>query len=132
MPPQEMRGLTQFISDIRSCRVRELEEKRINKEMAHIRQKFKGMGIGESGRTRLWTEPGSTDGNLSGYDRKKYLAKICFTYILGYPVDIGHMEAVNLVSSTKYSEKQIVSICSLYARNAWLTIELKMTRGILH
>lgn len=29
-------------ADLRSCRVRELEEKRINKEMAHIRQKFKG------------------------------------------------------------------------------------------
>lgn len=36
------------------------------------------------------------------------LSKIVFTYILGYPVDIGHMEAVNLISSTKYSEKQIV------------------------
>lgn len=37
-----MRGLTQYIADLRACRVRELEEKRINKEMAHIRQKFKG------------------------------------------------------------------------------------------
>jgi hypothetical protein len=27
---------------LRACRVRELEEKRINKEMAHIRQKFRG------------------------------------------------------------------------------------------
>jgi AP-2 complex subunit alpha len=39
---EEMRGLTQYIADLRACRVRELEEKRINKEMAHIRQKFKG------------------------------------------------------------------------------------------
>ena len=30
-----------------------------------------------------------------------------FTYILGYKVDVGHMEAINLISSTKYSEKQI-------------------------
>lgn len=37
-----MRGLTQYIADLRACRVRELEEKRINKEMAHIRGKFKG------------------------------------------------------------------------------------------
>jgi len=56
--------------------------------MANIRQKFK-------------------EGNLDGYSKKKYLAKIIFTYILGYPVDVGHMEAVNLISSTKYSEKQI-------------------------
>lgn len=58
--------------------------------MAHIRQKFK-------------------DGNLDGYQKKKYLAKVVFTYILGYKVDIGHMEAINLISSSKYSEKQIVS-----------------------
>ncbi|KAI6031819.1 adaptin N terminal region-domain-containing protein [Pisolithus microcarpus] len=83
-----MRGLTQFIADIRGARVRELEEKRINKEMANIRKKFK-------------------DGNLDGYQKKKYVAKIIFTYILGYKVDIGHLEAVNLISSSKYSEKQI-------------------------
>ncbi|KAK7064230.1 adaptin N terminal region-domain-containing protein [Favolaschia claudopus] len=80
--------LHQFIADIRSARVRELEEKRINKEMANIRKKFK-------------------DGNLDGYQKKKYVAKIIFTYILGYKVDVGHMEAVNLISSSKYSEKQI-------------------------
>ncbi|KAG9016735.1 hypothetical protein FRB90_002337 [Tulasnella sp. 427] len=83
-----MRGLTQFIADIRASRVRELEEKRINKEMANIRKKFK-------------------DASLTSTQRKKYVAKIIFTYILGYKVDIGHMEAVNLISSSKYSEKQI-------------------------
>ncbi|KAI0322331.1 Adaptor protein complex AP-2 alpha subunit [Amylostereum chailletii] len=83
-----MRGLTQFIADIRGARVRDLEEKRINKEMANIRKKFK-------------------DGNLDGYQKKKYVAKVLYTYILGYKVDVGHMEAVNLISSHKYSEKQI-------------------------
>lgn len=39
---------------------------------------------------------------------RRYVAKIIFTYILGYKVDVGHMEAVNLISSPKYSEKQIV------------------------
>lgn len=82
----------QYISDLRACRVRELEEKRVNREMAHIRQKFK-------------------DGNLDGYQKKKYLSKVVFTYILGYKVDVGHMEAVNLISSNKYSEKQIVRSC---------------------
>ena len=46
---------------------------------------------------------------MDGYQKKKYLSKVVFTYILGYQVDVGHMEAVNLISSTKYSEKQIVS-----------------------
>ena len=32
-----MRGLVQFISDLRNARARELEEKRINKELANIR-----------------------------------------------------------------------------------------------
>lgn len=39
---------------------------------------------------------------------QRYVAKVIFTYILGYKVDVGHMEAVNLISSPKYSEKQIV------------------------
>ena len=34
--------MLQFIADIRGARVRELEEKRINKEMANIRKRFKG------------------------------------------------------------------------------------------
>ncbi|KAJ7487600.1 adaptin N terminal region-domain-containing protein [Mycena galericulata] len=86
-----MRGLTQFIADIRGARVRELEEKRINKEMANIRKKFKGR------RLPALREEGLIE----------YVAKIIFTYILGYKVDVGHMEAVNLISSPKYSEKQI-------------------------
>ena len=40
----------------------------------------------------------------------RYVAKVIFTYILGYKVDVGHMEAVNLISSSKYSEKQIVRV----------------------
>ncbi|KAK4108682.1 AP-2 complex subunit alpha-like protein [Canariomyces notabilis] len=83
-----MRGLVQFIADLRNARARELEEKRINKELANIRQKFK-------------------DGNLSGYHKKKYVCKLLYIYILGWNVDFGHLEAVNLISATKYSEKQI-------------------------
>ncbi|QPH06253.1 hypothetical protein C2857_004614 [Epichloe festucae Fl1] len=83
-----MRGLVQFIADLRNARARELEEKRINKELANIRQKFK-------------------DGNLSGYHKKKYVCKFLYIYILGWDVDFGHLEAVNLISAQKYSEKQI-------------------------
>jgi AP-2 complex subunit alpha len=83
-----MRGLVSFIADLRNARARELEEKRINKELANIRQKFKG-------------------GSLSGYDKKKYVCKLLYIYILGWNVDFGHLEAVNLISASKYSEKQI-------------------------
>ncbi|KAI7520895.1 hypothetical protein KC331_g20011, partial [Hortaea werneckii] len=60
-----MRGLVSFIADLRNARARELEEKRINKELANIRQKFKG-------------------GNLTGYDKKKYVCKLLYIYILGW------------------------------------------------
>ena len=83
-----MRGLVQFIADLRNARARELEEKRVNKELANIRQKFKS-------------------GNLNGYQKKKYVCKLLYVYIQGYDVDFGHLEAVNLISSPKYSEKQI-------------------------
>lgn len=83
-----MRGLVQFIADLRNARARELEEKRVNKELANIRQKFRG-------------------GSLNGYQKKKYVCKLLYVYIQGYDVDFGHLEAVNLISSTKYSEKQI-------------------------
>jgi AP-2 complex subunit alpha len=49
-----------------------------------------------------------TDPQLSSYQRKKYVAKLIFVYILGYKVDVGHFEAANLVTSNKYTEKQIV------------------------
>ncbi|KAL9078496.1 MAG: hypothetical protein Q9157_002584 [Trypethelium eluteriae] len=83
-----MRGLVSFIADLRNARARELEEKRINKELANIRHKFK-------------------DAGLNGYQKKKYVCKLLYIYILGWNVDFGHLEAVNLVSSNKYSEKQI-------------------------
>ncbi|CZT07549.1 related to alpha-adaptin C [Rhynchosporium agropyri] len=83
-----MRGLVQFIADLRNARARELEEKRINKELANIRTKFR-------------------DGNLNGYHKKKYVCKLLYIYILGWNVDFGHLEAVNLISANKYSEKQI-------------------------
>nr|CAG4651585.1 EOG090X0109 [Triops cancriformis] len=102
-----MRGLAVFISDIRNCKTtehlcvtkiiinsdlgksKEAEIKRINKELANIRSKFKG------------------DKTLDGYQKKKYVCKLLFIFLLGHDIDFGHMEAVNLLSSNKYTEKQI-------------------------
>lgn len=33
--------------------------------------------------------------------------QLLYIYILGWNVDFGHLEAVNLISANKYSEKQI-------------------------
>jgi AP-2 complex subunit alpha len=90
--------------------VRELEEKRINKEMANIRSKFKGTDSCWLGTIPKYWTLFFLEGNLNGYQKKKYVCKLLYMYILGWDIDFGHMEAVNLISSPKYSEKQIVSL----------------------
>lgn len=46
---------------------------------------------------------------LSPYEKKKYVWKMLYIYMLGYDVDFGHMEAVSLISAPKYPEKQVKS-----------------------
>ena len=48
------------------------------------------------------------DKTLDGYQKKKYVCKLLFIFLLGHDIDFGHMEAVNLLSSNRYTEKQIV------------------------
>lgn len=48
------------------------------------------------------------DKTLDGYQKKKYVCKLLFIFLLGHDIDFGHMEAVNLLSSNKYMEKHIV------------------------
>jgi Adaptin N terminal region len=65
------------------------EVKRVNKELAHIRSKF--------------SKP-----KLDGYNLRKYVWKLVYMYMLGYDVDIGHMQAVNLTASNNFLEKLAV------------------------
>ncbi|KAF8355653.1 hypothetical protein PRIPAC_97276 [Pristionchus pacificus] len=76
-----MRGLAVFISDMRNCKSKEAELKRINKELANIRSKFKG------------------DETLDGYQKKKYVCKLLFIFLIGYDFDSGFMEVKNKSSS---------------------------------
>ncbi len=88
-------GLTIIIHVIKG-QTKEAEEKRVNKELAAIRAKFK------------------EGTKMDGYDRKKYVAKLVYMFMLGYEIDFGHMEAVQLLSAAqKFTEKQIVSKLSL-------------------
>jgi len=43
--------------------------------------------------------------SLSGYDKKKYIWKLLYIYVLGYEIDFGQIEAVDLINSNKFSEK---------------------------
>lgn len=54
--------------------------------MAKIRQKFQNAG-------------------LSLYDKKKYVWKLIYSHILGYDVQFGHEEALNLINAQKFTEK---------------------------
>ncbi|QSL66123.1 hypothetical protein MERGE_000498 [Pneumocystis wakefieldiae] len=85
---KSMRGLEVFISDLKNSKTPQDEEQRVNQELANIRNKFKV-------------------GHLNSYQKKKYICKLLYIYILGWEIDFGHMEAVHLISSQKYSEKQI-------------------------
>lgn len=85
-----MRGLNTFIADLRNCRTKDEEEKRVNKELANIRLKFK-------------------DSSLSLQKKRKYICKLIYINNLGYEVDFGFIESMSLISSHKYNEKQVVS-----------------------
>lgn len=54
--------------------------------MAKIRLKFQNAG-------------------LSLYDKKKYVWKLIYANILGYNVEVGHEEALNLINAQKFTEK---------------------------
>lgn len=82
-----IRGLTILISDIRNCTTKMDEVKRVEQELEKIRKKF-----------------GSSKG-VSGYDKKKYIWKLLYIFILGYKIDFGHNYMADLITSIKFSEK---------------------------
>lgn len=109
-----MRGLSVFISDIRNCQNKEQERTRVDKELGNIRTRFKN----EKG--------------LTPYEKKKYVWKMLYIYMLGYDVDFGHMEAVSLISAPKYPEKQvgyIVTSCLLNENHDFLRLAINTVRN---
>lgn len=83
------RGLHNFISDIRNSSGKDNERRRVDDELAKIRSKF------------------SESAAMTSYDKKKYILKMCYIFLLGYEVDFGHMQFISLLSSTKFSEKAV-------------------------
>ncbi|KAK6462336.1 adaptin N terminal region-domain-containing protein [Scheffersomyces coipomensis] len=86
-----MKGLTQFIVDLRNSKDTEEESKRINLEINNIQTKF------------------NSDSSLNSYQRKKYLCKLVYIYLNGYyeNIDIGLNQALLLIKSQIYTEKQL-------------------------
>ncbi|CAM9593688.1 unnamed protein product, partial [Heterosigma akashiwo] len=83
------RGLSNFISDIRHSESKDHERKRVDIELAKIRNKFAGSG------------------GMGAYSKRKYVWKLVYIYMLGYEVDFGHMEVISLITSSKYQEKTV-------------------------
>ncbi|ORC85149.1 putative alpha-adaptin-like [Trypanosoma theileri] len=85
-----MRGLAHFIQDVRKATSSPAEEReRVEFELVKIRSKFQDT-------TKMTT-----------YDRRKYVCKLMFITMLGYPVEFGHMEGVKLLALTTPAEKLI-------------------------
>jgi hypothetical protein len=83
------RGLYNFISEIRNAKSKDEERSRVDKELANIRVKF------------------ANSANLTSRDKKKYVWKMCYMYMLGYDIDFGHLEFISLLSSSKFQEKSV-------------------------
>lgn len=99
----DMRGLSHFIRDIRETTGnKKMEEQRVKNELAKIKEKF------------------VDDSQMSLYDRKKYVCKLMFITMLGYPVEFGHLEGLKLMAEEAPSEKLIgyLSISVLLQHNS--------------
>ena len=83
-------------------------------ELAKLRRKFKKMD------------------QLVPYDRKKYILKLLYISMLGYECDVGHAEAVGLISQPKYAEKQVgymVTSVILNEENDFLRMAINSVRN---
>ncbi|KAG1677810.1 hypothetical protein FOA52_008574 [Chlamydomonas sp. UWO 241] len=84
-----MRGLNNFIQEIRDAKNHEQEAQRVEKELAKIREKF------------------GDDKGLTAYDKRKYVWKLLYIHMLGYNIDFGHKQACDLIPKPKYKDKQV-------------------------
>ena len=98
----------------RRAEAQEQERARVEKELANIRRKFS-----------------KTHRALTAYERKKYVLKLLYIYMLGYNVDFGHTEALKLISATTYGEKQVgymTTAVILNERNEFLRMAINSIR----
>jgi len=65
-----IRGLKNFITELRNCKNKPAEDRRVEEEISKIRKAF-------------------NNPSLTSYDRRKYTLKLLLIHILGYEVDFG-------------------------------------------
>ena len=103
-----------FIADIRNCQNKEQEKARVDKELGKIRKKFASNNTITGGRlahlntcqSAILTPVTAQDVLMtsllpSEYDRKKYVWKLLYIYMLGYEVEFGHKQAADLIPAQR-------------------------------
>ncbi|CCG21187.1 hypothetical protein CORT_0A08010 [Candida orthopsilosis Co 90-125] len=87
----QMKGLHQFIVDLRNSKDQEEEYKKIRTEANTIQNKFQ-----------------STT-SLNNYQKKKYICKLIYIFISGYSelVNFGLNESIELIKSSIFSDKKL-------------------------
>ena len=103
-----------FIADIRNCQNKEQEKARVDKELGKIRKKFASNNTITGGPLAFSRTCSSaicipvtaqdvlmTSLLPSEYDRKKYVWKLLYIYMLGYEVEFGHKQAADLIPAQK-------------------------------
>ncbi|CDR95558.1 ADAPTIN, ALPHA/GAMMA/EPSILON domain conatining protein,putative [Babesia bigemina] len=86
MAAQPVRGLVKFITDLNGLATYRERDHRVREELSKIHSRFDERG-------------------MSGYEKKKCMLKLLYIHLLGYDVDLGHVEAVQLMASSSYQEK---------------------------
>lgn len=94
----QIKGLSQFIADVRSSTTNEAEKERVQAELAALRKK---LASAKDGGRELGPKA------KNGYEHRKVVSKLLYIYILGYGVDIGTNEIMSLVRMPKFAEKQV-------------------------
>ena len=91
----------------------------MDKELGKIRKKFASGNTvtGEAGlllKLAALCTLALCDKALAGaeYDKKKYVWKLLYIYMLGYEVEFGHKQAADLIPATKCA----CSLCSALGR----------------
>lgn len=110
-----------YIQELRNCSTKEAEQERVDKELGKIRKKYTSDKILSGGADR-WpcTTPrgarpqrqqsaearsaacpaADPPRRPAAYDKRKYMWKLLYTRMLGYDVEFGQKQAMDLIAAT--------------------------------
>ena len=112
--------LQNYIQELRACKTKDAEYERVQKELGKIRKKYTS-SKGLSGvftftyyffLDALYFKPCPF---YVAYDQQKYLWKLMYTKMMGYDVDFGHKQAMDMMAAPTFAEKQVgYIVCAMF------------------